>query len=363
MIPVAEPRFGGNELKYVSDCIETGWVSSRGAYVTKFEEAFAQFCGCAYGVAAANGTVALHLLLAALNIGPGDEVIVPTLSFVSTATAVSHTGAKPVFVDVNPETWCMDAERTKSAITPKTKALIPVHLFGHPADMDPLLDLAKAHNLVVIEDAAEAHGAGYKNKKVGALGHAAMFSFMANKVITTGEGGIIVTNDQNLADRCFFLENHARYSEDPYWHLEVGYNYRMTNLQAALGLAQFEQIEEFLAIRRQVAEHYIARLKDVPGLTMPPEAPWAKNIYWIFAPLIGPDFGLTRNEVRLALREKGIDSRPFFSPIHTMPMYHSGQNLPIAQSLSAQGINLPTGTNLSTEQIDYICDTLIGLSK
>ncbi len=363
MIPVAEPRLGQKELDYVTDCIASGWVSSKGKYVNRFETTFAEFCGCQYGVATFNGTIALHLVLAALNIGPGDEVIVPSLTFVSTANAVTYTGAKPVFVDSEPETWNIDPGAIEAAITPRTRAIIPVHLYGHPADMDAIDAIAEAHDLIVIEDAAEAHGACYKGRRVGSLGRAAIFSFMGNKIITTGEGGAVVTNDQALAERCFFLENHARYPDNPYWHTEIGFNYRMTNLQAALGLAQLEQIDEFIAIRRRNAAHYMARLREVSGITLPPQAPWAENVYWMFAPLIEPEFGLDRDTVMGKLREKGIESRPFFYPIHTMPMYNTGQSLPVAESLSARGINLPSGTNLTEEQIDYICQALIEIQK
>jgi perosamine synthetase len=362
-IPVADPRLGPKELQYVTDCITSGWVSSKGKYVTLFEKNFAEFCSCRYGVATHNGTVALHLVLAALRIGPGDEVIVPTLTFVATANAVVYTGAKPVFVDSDPETWNLDPKAVEAAITPRTKAIIPVHLYGHPADMDAINAVAEAHDLIVIEDAAEAHGARYKGQRVGALGRAGVFSFMGNKIITTGEGGAIVTNDQALAERCFFLENHARFSDNPYWHTEIGFNYRMTNLQAALGVAQLEQIDEFIAIRRRNAAHYMIRLKDVPGLTMPPHASWAENVYWMFAPLIEPEFGPSRDMVMVKLKEQGIESRPFFYPIHSMPMYHTGQSLPIAESLAARGINLPSGTLLTAEQIDYVCDTLIAMRK
>jgi perosamine synthetase len=229
--------------------------------------------------------------------------------------------------------------------------------------MDPILDLAAQHNLIVIEDAAEAHGAQYKGRPVGSLGRAAMFSFMGNKIITTGEGGVVVTQDKELAERCFFLENHARYPDNPYWHLEVGFNYRMTNLQAALGVAQLEQIEDFIAIRRKIARQYISRLGEVPGLTMPQEAEWAKNVFWMFAPVIEPAFGLSRDAVMDGLRANGVDSRPFFAPIHKMPMYDTGQTLPVTERLSAQGINLPSGTTLTEAQIDYVCDTLLSLSR
>jgi len=363
MIPVAEPRLGQKELDYVTDCIASGWVSSKGKYVSRFETTFAEFCGCQYGVATFNGTIALHLVLAALNIGPGDEVVVPSLTFVSTANAVTYTGAKPVFVDSELETWNIDPKAIEAAITPRTRASIPVHLYGHPVDMDAINAIAEAHDLIVVEDAAEAHGACYKGRQAGSLGRAAIFSFMGNKIITTGEGGAVVTNDQALAERCFFLENHARYPDNPYWHLEIGFNYRMTNLQAALGLAQLEQIDEFIAIRRRNAAHYMARLREVAGITCPPQAPWAENVYWMFAPLIEPEFGLDRDTVMGRLREKGIESRPFFYPIHTMPMYNTGQSLPVAESLSARGINLPSGTNLTEEQIDYICQALIEIQK
>ena len=359
MIPVAEPRLGQKELEYVSDCITSGWVSSKGKYVNQFETAFAEFCGCRHGVATFNGTIALHLVLAALKIGPGDEVIVPALTFVSTANAVAYTGAKPVFVDSEPQTWNIDPERVEAAITPRTRAIIPVHLYGHPADMEALNAIAAAHNLLVIEDAAEAHGARYKGRRVGSLARAAIFSFMGNKIITTGEGGIVVTNDRDLAERCFFLQNHARREENPYWHTEIGFNYRMTNLQAALGVAQLEQIDEFIALRRHNAALYMERLQEVPGITLPPQAAWAENVYWMFAPLIEPEFGLDRAAVMCKLRQKGIESRPFFYPIHTMPMYRTGQSLPQAESLSARGINLPSGANLTEAQIEYVCHALL----
>ncbi|HEY83802.1 MAG TPA: DegT/DnrJ/EryC1/StrS family aminotransferase [Chloroflexi bacterium] len=362
-IPVAEPMLKGRELEYISDCITSGWVSSKGKYVNRFERNFAEFCGVKRGIATFNGTIALHLALAALNIGPGDEVIVPTLTFVATANAVAYTGATPVFVDSEAETWNIDPKAIEDAITPRSKAIIPVHLYGHPADMDPLLEIAKAHNLIVIEDAAEAHGARYKGRPVGSLGDAAIFSFMGNKIITTGEGGLIVSNNKELTERAFFLQNHARYAGNPYWHTEIGFNYRMTNLQAALGVAQLEQIDDFIAIRRKNAAYYMERLKNIPGLTMPPEAEWAENVYWMFAPLIEPEFGVERDAVIEKLRQKGIESRPFFYPIHTMPMYATGQSLPIAESLAARGINLPSGTTLTTKQIDFVCDALKTMQK
>ena len=361
IIPVAEPKIGERELELVSDCVRSGWVSSKGKYVNQFEENFAEFCGVKYGVATFNGTIALHLVLAALNIGAGDEVIVPSLTFVATANAVAYTGATPIFVDSEPETWNIDPTAIETAITPRTKAIIPVHLYGHPADMDAINAIARRHNLRVIEDAAEAHGAQYRGKPAGSLGDAAIFSFMGNKIITTGEGGLVVTNNRALAERCFFLQNHARRPDSPYWHTEIGFNYRMTNLQAALGVAQLEQIEEFITIRRRNAAHYMARLGDVPGLVMPPQAEWAETVYWMFAPLITPEFGVDRDTVITKLREKGIESRPFFGCVHQMPMYNTGQSFPVAEMLSAQGINLPSGTTLTADDIDFVCDVLVGM--
>ncbi len=362
-IPVAEPKIGARELELVSDCVISGWVSSKGKYVNQFESNFAQFCGVKYGVATFNGTIALHLVLAAMGIGAGDEVIVPSLTFVATANAVAYTGATPVFVDSELETWNIDPQKIESAITPRTKAIIPVHLYGHPADMDAVNAIAARHKLIVIEDAAEAHGATYKGKPVGSLSTAAIYSFMGNKIITTGEGGVVVTDDEALAQRCFFLQNHARQPDSPYWHTEIGFNYRMTNLQAALGVAQLEQIDEFIATRRCNAAHYMARLGDVPGLTMPPQADWAQTVYWMFAPLIEPEFGIDRDTVMQKLRENNIESRPFFAPVHTMPMYAAGASLPVAESLSARGINLPSGTTLTADEIDIVCDTLIGMQR
>jgi perosamine synthetase len=357
-IPVAEPLLAGNELEYVTDCVRSGWVSSLGKYVRDFEQRFASYCGARYGVATFNGTVALHLLAATLNLGPGDEVIMPSLTYVATANGVRYTGATPVFVDSEPVTWNIDPNAVEAAITQRTKAIMAVHLYGHPADLDPLRSLANQYDLLLLEDAAEAHGARYKGQRVGALSDAAIFSFYGNKIITTGEGGIIVTNNQAWADRAFFLENQGRYHDNPYWHPEIAYNYRMTNIQAAIGLAQLERIEDLLAIRKRNAAHYNRRLAGVPGISLPPNTAWADNVYWMYSVVVGDEFGLSRDELRLKLREAGIDTRPFFYPVHTLPMYNTGQSLPVAEHLGQRGINLPSGASLTADQIDYICDTI-----
>jgi perosamine synthetase len=302
--------------------------------------------------------VALHLLAAVLGLGPGDEVIMPSLTYVATANAIRYTGATPVFVDSERDTWNIDPDVVAAAITPRTKALIAVHLYGHPADMDPLQAIVDRHGLLLLEDAAEAHGARYKGRRVGSLSDAAIFSFYGNKIITTGEGGIIVTNHKNWAERAFFLENQGRNQEDPYWHPEVAYNYRMTNVQAAIGLAQLERIEEMLAIRQRNAAHYNRRLAGLPGLGLPPDMDWAENVYWMYSVIVEDQFGLSRDELRARLKAAGIDSRPFFYPVHTLPMYNTGQTLPVAEDLGRRGLNLPSGATLTTDQIDTICEAL-----
>ncbi|MDI6737846.1 MAG: DegT/DnrJ/EryC1/StrS family aminotransferase, partial [Nanoarchaeota archaeon] len=248
MIPVCEPCMAGKELEYVSDCIKTNWISSNGRYITQFEDSFSRYCGTKYGIGCSNGTVALHLALAAIGIGPGDEVIIPDFTMIATANAVAYCGATPIPVDSEPRTWNMDVRQIKEKITSKTKAIMPVHIYGHPVDMDPLLKLAKEHNLLVIEDAAEAHGALYKNRKTGSLGDAACFSFYANKLITTGEGGMVVTNNEQIAEKARLLRNHA-FGKPRFVHNEIGFNYRMTNIQAAIGCAQMEKIDEFVDAR------------------------------------------------------------------------------------------------------------------
>ena len=362
MIPVAEPSMGEKELEYVTDCIRSGWVSALGEYVRRFEREFAAYCGVRYGVATHNGTVALHLALAALGIGPGDEVILPSLTFVATANAVAYTGAKPVFADSEPYTWNIDPESAARVITPHTRAIIAVHLYGHPTDMDPLRALADQNDLTIIEDAAEAHGARYKGRRVGSLSDVAIFSFFGNKIITTGEGGMVLTDDAALAERCLFLENQARDKENPYWHSEIGFNYRMTNVQAALGVAQLERIEELIAIRGRNAAHYERRLSEVPGLSLPPCAEWANNVYWMYSVLVEESYGLDRDTLMTRLRQQRIDTRPVFYPIHTLPMYNSGQRLPVAEEIGRKGINLPSGATLTPEQVDIVCDALMEMS-
>jgi len=361
-IPVSAPFLGGNEKKYVMDCLESTWISSGGQYGERFERAFADFCDVKYALSCSNGTAALHLALLALGVGPGDEIIVPTLTFVATANAVTYCGATPVFIDSEPETWNLDPDLLEGKITPRTKGIIVVHLYGHPVDMDPVLSVTHHHGLFVIEDAAEAHGAKYKGRRSGSLGNIATFSFYGNKIITTGEGGMVVTDDSELARKVRQLKGQGMDAERRYWFTIVGYNYRMTNIQAAIGLAQLEKVDWHIQRRREVAKWYYDYLQNVPGLTLPVEKEWARNVYWMFSVVLGESLSLERDEVMVALKEQGIETRPFFYPMHTLPPYRGlaeGQRFPVADRLAARGINLPTWAGLTKEDVEFVCDVLI----
>jgi len=314
MIPIAEPLLSKEELNNVIEAVKSGWISSKGKFIPEFEEKFAHYCGVKYGIATSNGTVALHLALTALGIGPGDEVIIPTLTFVATANAVTYTGAKPIFIDSQPEYWCIDPEKIEEAITAKTKAIIPVHLYGHPCDMDAILAIAKRHNLYVIEDAAEAHGAEYKGRKVGSFGDISCFSFYGNKIITTGEGGMCLTNDEKLAEKMRILRDHGMNPNKRYWHDVIGFNYRMTNMQAAIGVAQLKKLDGFIERKRNIAKWYTEELKDLAEqkiLTLSPEMSWAKCVYWMYS-----IFMLSSNED--SFLEHKESTKTFLSPINSL---------------------------------------------
>ena len=362
-IPIYEPWLGKREEEYVLDAVRSGWISSLGKYVTRFEQQFAAFCGVQHAISVSNGTTALHLALHALGIGPGDEVIVPALTFIASANAVSYTGATPVFADVDPITWCIDPEDVARRITPRTRALMPVHLYGHPAPMEAINRLAEAHNLIVVEDAAEAHGAQIRGRKVGGLGRIAAFSFYANKTITTGEGGMLTTDDGALAARCRMLRDHAMPPQKRYWHDEIGFNYRMTNLQAAVGVAQMERIDEFISRKRQIARWYGEELAGIPGVTLPAEASGYTNIYWMVSVLVDAPFALSRDELIPALRSRGIDSRPFFHPMDSLPPYASAEPRPVSLSLSRRGLNLPSSPSLNRAQVAYIAAAIRGFAQ
>ena len=356
-IPVSQPSIGDKELAYVTDAVRSGWVSSLGPYIEAFEKRFAAFCGTRYALTASNGTTGLHLALLAAGVGPGDEVIVPDLTFIATANAVAYIGAVPVIVDIDADTLCMSAAAFERAITPKTRAVVPVHLYGHPADMDPILAIAERHRLKVVEDAAEAHGAEYRGRRVGALGHCGVFSFYGNKVITSGEGGMITTDDEALYRKAKRLRDHAMSPERRYWHEEVGFNYRMTNLQAALGVAQLERIDEFMATRRRVVEWYREALAHRPDFRLNREAPWAKNVFWMVCVEVEGLGDEGRRALMAGLREHGVDSRPYFYPISDMPMYR-GADTPVTHRVAYSGINLPSYADLTREQVRHICAQL-----
>jgi len=361
MIPICEPSIGEEELANVVEAVRSGWVSSKGNFIIEFEEKFARYCGVSHGVATANGTVALHLALVALGIGAGHEVIVPSLTFIATANAVRYAGAKPVLVDSHPDYWCLDPAAIERAITPKTKAIIPVHLYGHPCDMEPIADIAKRHHLYIIEDAAESHGAEYKGRKVGSLSDIACFSFYGNKIITTGEGGMCLSDDEGLVQRMRVLRDHGATPGKPFWHDVVGFNYRMTNLQAALGVAQLQKIDTFVEKKRLLATWYGNALKgpfDRGAIQPPPEMPWAKSVYWMYTVLVAGSLGIGSGDVISRLRDRGIEARPVFYPVEAMPMYRRPKRSPVAEDLSQRGLSLPSSVNLTAEQVRYIGEAM-----
>ena len=360
-LPVAAPALVGRELEYVADCLESTWISSSGPYIERFEQGFAEFCGVEHAVSCCNGTAALHLALLALGVGPSDEVIVPTLTYVASANAVRYCGAEAVLVDSEPETWNLDAAKLEQAVTPRTKGIVAVHLYGHPVDLDPVLELGKQRGLFVLEDAAEAHGALYKGKRVGSFGECAMFSFYGNKIITTGEGGMVVTDDAELATKLRLLRGQGQDPERRYWFPVVGYNYRLTNVAAAIGLGQLERIDWHLGRRREVASWYREEFDGDGRFVFSPEAEWADSSFWMSSVLLTDAVDRSRDDVAAALAEQGVDSRPFFYPVHSLPPYrdraHEG-SFPVADALAARGLNLPSSALLTREDVEYACAAL-----
>lgn len=370
-IPVCEPALEGNEEKYVLQTLRTGWISSSGEFVKKFENDFAEYCGVSQGISTSNGTAALHLALLAAGVKEGDEVILPDFTMIATLFAVLYCKATPVFVDVEEDTWNMDPALVEEKITGKTKAVIPVHIFGHPVDMDPINALAKKHNLVVIEDSAEAHGALYKGKKCGSLGDIACFSFFANKLITTGEGGMVVTNSPELADKARYHRNLCFKLGGPrdFIHYDLGYNYRFTNVQAAIGLGQLEKIDYYIECRRKIASLYSGFLKDIPGFRLPIERSGIFSVYWMYALLIDEkECGISRDDLAVGLKEQGIDSRLLFAPMHSQPLLEQygikdTGKYPVTERLSKTGLYLPSSSSLTEEKIARICETVAGIVK
>lgn len=370
-IPVCEPTLLGNELKYVTDAVQTGWISSAGKYVTEFEQKFAEHCGCKYGVAVCNGTVALHLALVALGIGKGDEVIIPNFTMIATAFAVCYTGATPVFVDADPKTWNIDITKIEEKITSHTKAIIPVHLFGLMCNMDAINTIAKKHNLKVLEDAAEAHGAEYKGRRSGSCSDLAAFSFFANKNITTGEGGMVVTNDEELYNKLRYHKNICFPLDGPrnYLHNDIGFNYRMSNVVAAIGLAQVEKANDYRQMRIHNNQLYRELLDDVPGIQFQKHNNDYLNVAWMNAILVDEkEYGHTKHELLEYLRSNNVDTRLFFEGMHRQPSLKkhgcdcSGM-FPITEKLTAQGFYLPSASSLQEKDIEYICQLIKKFAK
>ncbi len=363
MIPVFEPVIGQEEVRAVAEALARGEISGNfGPTIGAFEKEFASYCGCQYGVAVSSGTAALHLAVAAAGIGPGDEVLISASTIIATALAVVHNGATPVPVDAEEITWNLDLHLLEPLCTAKTRAIIPVHLYGHPVDMDRLLEIAGKHNLMVIEDCAESHGATCRGRKTGSFGDLGCFSFYANKVITTGEGGMVVTNNERLAERLRLLRNLA-FTQPQFRHELAGYNYRLTGFQAALGLAQLPKIEKIIAEKRRVAETYNYLLADLSGIRLPVELEWARNIYWMYALVVKPEFGISRDALREWLRRDGIDTRTFFCPMNQQPCLQSRPDFrrvpcPVADRLWETGLYLPSTYTLPEETIKKIAGSI-----
>jgi perosamine synthetase len=354
-IPIAEPEIGEEELRNVTEAVKSGWVSSKGPFIEEFENSFSKYIGTEYGLVTSNGTTALHLALVALGIGKGDKVLVPSLDFISVANAVTLTGAKPIFLDSHPDYWCIDPSKIVERIDKQTRAIIAVHLYGHPCDMDKIVKIAADHDLYLLEDCAEAHGAEYRNKKTGSFGIISCFSFYGNKIITTGEGGICLTDDRKLAEKMKILRDHGMNPDRKYWHDVIGFNYRMTNLQAALGVAQLRKIDHLIESKRTIARLYAEQLKELPSVIPAPEMPWAKNVYWLYSVLVEETL---RNKLIDIFEKQSIEVRPFFYPSHILPPYKSSLQLPVAEELSRKGINLPSGFNLSENHVRRITDLM-----
>lgn len=359
-ISVASAVLDGNEILYVNECLDTTWISSAGRFIGAFEKRFAEFCGAKHAISTNNGTTALHLALVALGVGPGDEVIVPTLTYIATANAVRYCGAKPVLADSEPVGMGIDVDDVARKVTSRTKAVIPVHLYGHPADMTRLNALAAEHRIAVVEDAAEAHGSRCDGQMVGALSTCATFSFFGNKIITTGEGGMVTTDDDDLAARLRLLRGQGMDPQRRYWFPVVGYNYRMTNIEAALGLAQLERIEDYLAQREQIGKWYERRLGGDSRITLPREASWAQRVNWLYTVLLQGATFEGRDALIRQLDAAGVETRPVFYPMHMLPPYAEPMGrYPVAEALAAQGLSLPTHLRLTEGDVDRVCTELL----
>ena len=364
LIPVNEPVLDGNERKYLNECLDTGWISSEGAFIREFETRFAELVGRRHGVAVCNGSAALDAAVAALDIGSGDEVILPTFTIISCAAAVSRLGATPVVVDCDPKTWNMDVAAIEGRITERTRAIMPVHIYGLPVDMDPLLEIAAKHDLHVIEDAAEMIGQTYRGRPCGSFGIVSTFSFYPNKHVTTGEGGMIVTDDDELAERCRGLRNLAMKAPRRFVHDEIGWNFRMTNLQAAIGVAQLERLDEFVPRKRHIFDRYTDLLSDIRSLQLPVRCTdYATNINWVYGLVISDDVAFDAEEAMKRLAERKVATRPFFWPMHEQPVYRraglfENERYPHAERIARRGFYLPSGLALTDAQIDRVSEAV-----
>lgn len=363
-VPVNEPVLDGNEKKYLAECIDTGWISSEGPFVREFESRFAARVGRAHGIAVCNGSAALDAAVAALGVGAGDEVIMPTFTIISCASAISRLGAVPVLVDCDPATWNMSPEAVEPRITPRTRAIMVVHLYGLPVDMDPLLEIARRHNLRIVEDAAEMIGQTYRGKPCGSFGDLSTFSFYPNKHVTTGEGGMIVTDDEALAQRCRSLRNLCLVAPRRFMHDTLGWNFRMTNMQAAVGLAQLERLDEFVQRKRHMFARYTELLGDIPGLQLPvARTDYAENINWVYGIVLDDAITFDADEAMRRLGALGVGTRPFFWPMHEQPVYRQmgwfhGERYPHAERIARRGFYIPSGLALTGEQMERVAGAM-----
>ena len=384
MIPVSEPLIGAKEIEYVNECLRTGWISSAGRFIEEFEQKWAEYCGMKYGIAMSNGTTALQAAVGCIELQPGDKVIMPTFTIISCAQAIIYNGGVPVLVDCDPRTWCMDIDQMRHEVEAemrkgdgKLKAIMPVHIYGHPADMDPILELAEKYNLKIIEDAAEVHGAEYLSgrdtpkahwKRCGSFGDLSAFSFYANKLITTGEGGMVLTNNPAYAEKARRLRNLYFLPEQRFRHTELGHNFRLTNLQAAIGLGQLERMDEIIAKKRWIGKAYTERLQGIPGLQLPVEEGWARQVYWMYGVVLDENTGWDAVRFARILKGKGVETRPFFLGMHEQPVFlkiglFQNEKYPVAEHISRQGLYLPSGLTLTEEKMDKVCQAIKSLCK
>jgi perosamine synthetase len=360
VIAVSEPLLDDRAFAYVAEAVRTGWISSEGRFIAEFERGWAQYCGVSHGVAVCNGTAALEIAMAVLALPAGSEVILPSFTIISCVAAVLRVGCRPVLVDCDPESWCLDMAQVEQKVTARTRAVMPVHMYGHMAEMNALMELARKFDLSIIEDAAEAHGAEYHGRRAGGIGTVGCFSFYANKIVTTGEGGMVVTNDSKLAERARSLRNLCFRGDQRFLHSELGYNFRMTNVQAAIGLAQIERIDDHLARKRRIAARYSERLRNVPALRLPVELPGVKNVYWMYGVVLSESVPFDAKELAARLKQHGVDTRPFFLGMHEQPVLRArglfgGESYPVTERLSRRGLYLPSGLGLTEAEIDTVC--------